>query len=128
MRNLYYHGRMYNIRVTRTSVRIACISPGREFTLEETDRSSGIQIQGAISVPAGQLVCAEGTLRTASTGERYVELSSLTPFGPSTALPLGVSNRDLGGALGLTTTGGSTVRTLKPRGAADVAMVTVTGA
>lgn len=146
VRNLRYQGMMLDIRVTRTSVRITCTDPGKEFTVEETiepggsytfgerissikawpdgtfvmltdkalyyrngsvayieeaDRSSGIRIQGTIPAD-NQLVSLTGTLRTGASGERYIEVTSLTPGAPAAIEPVGMTNREIGGgAFGL---------------------------
>lgn len=69
--------------------------------VEKADRSSGIRVETDESIMVGSRVSVAGIIRTkALTGERYIEASPPSPeaSGLLLVLPVGMSNRALGGA------------------------------
>lgn len=67
--------------------------------IQEQDRTSGVRVQGVLNGFEGDLVCLTGVMRTTAHGERYVELTAMTPGDAFTVKPLGINNRDLCGDL-----------------------------
>lgn len=67
--------------------------------IEETDRSSGIRIQGDIpaDVDVDHLVTVLGRPRTNGDQERYMELISITEGDSRVVDPIVLTNRDIGG-------------------------------
>jgi hypothetical protein len=75
--------------------KILYLKQGSFGYIEETDRSSGIRVQGSITASQGDLVCLTGTMQMTAGGERYIQASGLSPNGTATLKPLGMSNRAL---------------------------------
>lgn len=92
------------IGVLITSAKVVtAIFPGA-FYIEEIDRSSGIRVASWEPVVRGQLVSVSGRLAT-RRGEREIVASSIGVSGSTDVpAPVGMSNRNAGGAL---TPGGS---------------------
>lgn len=63
--------------------------------IEETDRSSGIRIEGTISANEGDLVNVVGTLKTKAGGERCIEVSSVVASGTASVGTVGANNKAL---------------------------------
>jgi len=63
--------------------------------IEEPGRWNGIRVEGAISGNEGDVVCLSGTMRAASSGERYIQLDHMNPYGALALRPLGANQRDL---------------------------------
>jgi len=61
--------------------------------IEEPNRSSGIRVEGSISLVRGNRICLIGTARKPSGGEPYIQVSRMTPAGDATVTPLGATNR-----------------------------------
>lgn len=63
--------------------------------IEEADRSSGIRIQGSIAPAADALVNLAGIVRATPSGEKYIELTSISGAGAGTVRPFVANNRNL---------------------------------
>ncbi len=63
--------------------------------IEETDRSSGIRVEGALTGAVGDLVCLSGQMSTTPGGERCVLVDAMSPWGSETVMPVGLNNRAL---------------------------------
>ena len=64
--------------------------------IEETNRTSGIRIQGSLTAAnEGSLVCLIGTLQKPFTSESYVQVDTITPYGTYDLKPLGMNNYSL---------------------------------
>lgn len=63
--------------------------------IEETDRTNGIRIEGTITANQDDLVNVVGTLKTKAGGERYIEVSSVTPGGTESVRTVGTTNKAL---------------------------------
>ena len=64
--------------------------------IEETNRTSGIRIQGSLSSASeGSLVCITGTLQKPASSECYVQVDTITPYAVSVLKPLGMNNNSL---------------------------------
>jgi len=72
---------------------------GDTFYVEEPDRSAGIRVHKAYHlVTPGTVVDVGGTIQTDPTsGERYIEATTVSTTGTGTVAPVGLNNRDLGG-------------------------------
>ena len=71
---------------------------GNAFYVEQSDQSSGIRVHmpgHGLTVDAE--VALTGRVRTARTGERYIEAWSASALGPMSVGPLGLNARALGG-------------------------------
>jgi hypothetical protein len=79
------------------SVVTAVPSTGR-FYVEATDRSSGIMVyKSGYAATPGKMVRVQGSVGTASTGERWVTATSIKDAGTGSVDPITLSNRDVGG-------------------------------
>ena len=64
--------------------------------IEETNRTSGIRIQGTLSAASeGSLVCVTGTLQKPASSECYVLVDTITPYATFILKPLGMNNSSL---------------------------------
>jgi len=69
------------------------------FYVQSKDRSSGIRcVKTGHGLSAGSDAVVTGTLRTLSTGERYIAVTTLTSIPSDMAAPLGMNIRAVGGA------------------------------
>ena len=84
-----------NANVNFSGVVVAAF--GGYFYIESTDRSCGIQVVSDYSASVGETIDVQGQMQTLSTGERCINASSLTPSSGSPILPLGLTNKALGG-------------------------------
>lgn len=68
------------------------------FYVESTDRSCGLRVEKAgYSASIGSKVFLSGIMRTATSGERYLEADWASLSGTGTIRPFGLSNRYIGG-------------------------------
>jgi hypothetical protein len=68
------------------------------FYLEESNRSSGIQVAGVWpGIALGTTATVTGTLGTAPNGERFIQPSFVAPVGSAAVPPVGLKNVALGG-------------------------------
>ena len=61
--------------------------------IEETNRLSGIRIEGAISADEGQLICLTGTRGLSADGEPCITLAQVTPDRPGTVAPWATNSK-----------------------------------
>lgn len=63
--------------------------------IEESGRTTGIRIEGALEIASGQRVCLVGTRQVTPGGEPCIAVTAITANGPAAAPALGASNRSL---------------------------------
>ena len=63
--------------------------------IEETDRTAGIRVEGAVEASAGNIVSLSGIMATRPGGERYVLVDEMETIEEGTVEPLGMNNRAL---------------------------------
>jgi len=68
--------------------------PGLGY-IEEANRTCGVRLEGSLSGSEGDLVCLRGTVQTTAGGERYVQVTAMSPCGTFALKPLGCSNRGI---------------------------------
>jgi hypothetical protein len=63
--------------------------------VEESNRTSGIRVEGTIGASEGELVYLTGTMKTSAGGERYIQLGTMSTSVPGGVKPVAVNNRNL---------------------------------
>lgn len=86
------------VAVTIPKAVVTAVPSLSRFYVEADDRSCGITVykSGYVATP-GTRVTVQGTLGTASSGEKWVYATSITEAGTGSIEPLTLSNRSVGG-------------------------------